>query len=391
VLPKKALDGYRVVDFSSVVAGPWCTRLLADAGAEVIKIEPVGMGDVLRFIAPIAEGESRVYAHFNCGKKNVCIDLKSVEGIHIARELIAKTDIVVENFRPGVMKRLGLDYESVSREREELIYCSISGFGQTGPMAQAPAYAPVLHALSGFDHVQNSVQDDPALPLNSAVMVADILAATYAFGAIQTAVVARERFNQGAHVDVTLMESMMTMVAIQYMESQWDTPVPTTVFKPLVCADGCVMIPLVSFRNYQVLFPLIDKPEWLSDERFKTFEGVIAARAEILQELAAWGRNKTMDQLVDIMQEGGLPCARYQSPSEVLEDEVFIERGSFTPLSDGVGEFKVINMPFTLTDLDRAASQSVALSGQHTDEVLTTLAGRSADEISRLRADQVIA
>ena len=171
-MKRKALEGYRVIDFSSVVAGPWCTRLLADAGAEVIKIEPIGMGDVLRFTQPIADGDSRVYAHFNCGKKNVCLDLKSSEGVDIAKRLIAAADIVVENFRPGVMARLGLDYSHVSHDLPGLIYCSISGFGQTGALSQSPAYAPVVHALSGFDHVQSSVQEDAEMPLNSAVMVA---------------------------------------------------------------------------------------------------------------------------------------------------------------------------------------------------------------------------
>jgi CoA:oxalate CoA-transferase len=388
---KKALEGYRVIDFSSVVAGPWCTRLLADAGAEVIKIEPIGMGDVLRFVQPIAEGDSRVYAHFNCGKKNVCLDLKSEEGARIAKQLMATADIVVENFRPGVMQRLGLDYATVSASMASLIYCSISGFGQSGPLSQAPAYAPVLHALSGFDHVQSSIQEEAGMPLNSAVMVADFLAATYAYGAIQTAVVAKERFNQGGHVDVTLMESMMTMVAIQYMEAQWGEFVPTTVFKPVAGTDGKVMIPLVSYRNYLVLFPLIDKQAWLSDERFQTFEGVIDARPEIFQALSDWAKTKAVDELVDTVQAAGLPCARYQSPNDVLNDEVFVERGSFTELADGVGAFKVVNAPFQIGEVSRRTSSVVAKSGAHTDEVISDLTGVGKEQLIALRAANVIA
>ena len=390
-MKRKALEGYRVIDFSSVVAGPWCTRLLADAGAEVIKIEPIGMGDVLRFTQPIADGDSRVYAHFNCGKKNVCLDLKSSEGVDIAKRLIAAADIVVENFRPGVMARLGLDYSHVSHDLPGLIYCSISGFGQTGALSQSPAYAPVVHALSGFDHVQSSVQEDAEMPLNSAVMVADFLAATYAYGAIQTAVVAKERFNQGAHVDVTLMESMMTMVAIQYMEAQWHDVVPTTVFKPVAGKDGNVMIPLVSYRNYQVLFPLIQKDNWLTDVRFQTFEGVIAGRAEILQTLSEWARDKTVAELLTLVQGAGLPCARYKSPGQVLDDDFFVQRGSFTEISDGVGAFKIINAPFQFDGIDREAGSVVARSGDHTDEMMKNLAGLNTTEIAGLRDTKVIA
>ncbi len=387
--PKKALGGYRVVDFSSVVAGPWCTRLLADAGAEVIKIEPIGMGDVLRFIPPVADGESRVYAHFNCGKKNICLDLKSPEGVRIAKRLIASADIVVENFRPGVMRRLGLDYASVSTD--QLIYCSISGFGQSGPLSQSPAYAPVLHALSGFDHVQSSVQEDAGAPLNSAVMVADILAATYAYGAIQTAVVAKERFAQGAHVDVTLMESMMTMVAIQYMEAQWNEFVPTTVFKPVAGLDGNVMIPLVSYRNYVELFSLIGREDWLSAEQFQTMEGVIAGRSEILQALAQWATDKSVEELVERVQNAGLPCARYQTPRDVLDDETFIQRGSFTPMNDAAGAFSVINAPFKLDGISRNTDSAVARPGEHTNEILTSLVGLDADEIARYYEQKIIA
>ncbi len=192
-------------------------------------------------------------------------------------------------------------------------------------------------------------------------------------------------------MDVTLMESMMTMVAIQYMEAQWGEYVPTTVFKPVAGTDGNVMIPLVSYRNYLVLFPLIGKDEWLSEKRFQTFEGVIAARPEILLALSKWAANLSVDELVSAVQAVGLPCARYQSPNDVLNDDVFVQRGSYTPLVDGVGEFKIVNAPFQIGGVDRQVSGVVAKSGEHTNEVMKSLVGLAADEIEWYRDKGIIA
>jgi crotonobetainyl-CoA:carnitine CoA-transferase CaiB-like acyl-CoA transferase len=148
-----ALRGIRVVDFTSMIAGPYCSRLLADCGAEVVKIEEPG-GDHMRKGRPQRDGHSAYFASLNCGKKSCVIDLKSAEGRAVAADLAAASDIVLENYRPGVMGRLGLSYETLAARKRELVYCSISGFGQTGPRATQPAYAPVVHAASGFDHTQ---------------------------------------------------------------------------------------------------------------------------------------------------------------------------------------------------------------------------------------------
>ncbi|MBT5917131.1 MAG: CoA transferase, partial [Alphaproteobacteria bacterium] len=180
------MAGLKVIDFTSMLAGPYCTRLLADCGAEVIKIEPAA-GDAVRNFPPINNGVSSYFVQLNCGKKSVVLDLASNDGKQAALDLIVDVDVVVENFRPGVIARLGLDYETLSASNPELVYCSISGFGQTGPKSQDPAYAPIVHAASGFDQAQMDIQGDGSAPNNCGIFTADILAAVYAFGAIQTA------------------------------------------------------------------------------------------------------------------------------------------------------------------------------------------------------------
>src|SRR5215471_3562295 len=181
-----ALGGLRVLDFTTTIAGPHCTRLLADLGAEVIKIESPA-GDMMRTRPPLRDGASTSFGQLNAGKKSVALDLKSPAAVEAVRRLVATTDIVVENFRPGVMRRFGLDYEALRRVKPELIYCAISGYGQTGPSAGLPAYAPVIHAASGYDLAHMAYQEGRTRPDNNGVFIADVLSGTYAFGAIMAA------------------------------------------------------------------------------------------------------------------------------------------------------------------------------------------------------------
>ena len=186
-----ALAGLRVIDFTIVMSGPMCTRMLADAGADVIKIEPPE-GDVVRQRPPHRSGISTYYASMNCGKRSVLLNLQTEEGKRLAVDLCGQADVVVENFRPGVMKRLRLDYETLSRANPRLIYASISGFGQAGPRASAPAYAPVIHAASGYEVAYNQYQRGGNRPANNGIFIADVMGASYAFGAIQLALYERD-------------------------------------------------------------------------------------------------------------------------------------------------------------------------------------------------------
>jgi crotonobetainyl-CoA:carnitine CoA-transferase CaiB-like acyl-CoA transferase len=382
---KQPLDGVRVIDFTSIVAGPWATRLLADCGAEVIKVEAVGDGDILRFAPPVNDGMSRVYAHFNRGKKSVSLDLKSPAGLEIARRLIRTADVVVENFRPGVMARLGLDYETVSKANPGLVYCSVSGYGQTGPDAGKAAYAPVVHAASGFDHVMAAAQGGDGAPLTGAVMIADYLAGVYAFGAIQTALLRRERNGVGSHVDVTLIEAMMSLLAIQFQEAQSDAKLPSRQFVPMKTLDAYVMVPLVSAKSYHLVYDVIGRPEWRQDPAYASMAGIAAHRREIEAALAAWVASQTTEACVETLSAAGVPVSVYAAPVELFDDPHLIHRGVFAELSDTAGAFTVLNPPFRLSGLPCGAAPAVARAGQDTHETVRTTLALDEAEFGRLQ------
>jgi len=364
----RPLDGLFVADFTSTVAGPWCTRMLADCGAQVVKIEAAGDGDVLRHHQPVVEGVSLAYAHYNCGKESVLLDLKTAEGIVAARQLIARADIVVENYRPGVMKRFGLDYDTVSKDHPKLIYCSISGFGQTGALAKRPAYAPLVHAYSGFDHIFASVQGGDRAPPVCGVMIADVIAASYAFGAIQTALIHRERNGLGSHVDVSLMESAMSLVALQYQTAQSKTPVATFVFEPVKTNDGYVMIALVSVKTYLAVYPVIGHSEWLSDPGYNTLAGTMKNRGHIMATISKWASARSAEECERLMAAAGVPCSIYCSPTEQLSNPHLLERGAFQQISNGDESFSVLNAPFKLSSADCVAKPFVSRPGMHTSK-----------------------
>jgi crotonobetainyl-CoA:carnitine CoA-transferase CaiB-like acyl-CoA transferase len=372
------MDGLKVVDFSTIVAGPWATRLMADCGAEVIKIETAGEGDLLRFTPPMAGGASRVFAQFNRGKKSVALDLKAPADREIALRLIDEADVVVENFRPGVMDRLGLGYAEAAARNPRLVYCSVSGFGQDGPLAGAAAYAPVVHAMSGFDHAVSVARRSPdggsdEAPAPAGVMIADVVAAAYAFGAVQSALLRRERFGVGAYVDVSLMESMMTLVGIQYQEAQGRKPLRSTVFPPTRTADGYITVPLVTPRNYRALFDLIGRPEEI-DGAVLAKPGALAVHAPaIAARLAAWCEGRTSAQCVEILSAAGLACGAHATPAQVLDHPHLAARGAFGRLEDADGSFVVLNPPFRLDGAPCAAAPHVARLGEHTEAVMSAV------------------
>jgi crotonobetainyl-CoA:carnitine CoA-transferase CaiB-like acyl-CoA transferase len=354
---------------------------MADCGAEVIKIEAAGEGDLLRFAPPVVEGASRVFAQFNRGKKSVALDLKAPADREIALRLMDEADVVVENFRPGVMDRLGLGYDEAAARNPRLVYCSVSGFGQDGPLAGAAAYAPVVHAMSGFDHAVSAARRGPGVdadeaPAPAGVMIADVVAAAYAFGAVQTALLRRERFGVGAYVDVSLMESMMTLVGIQYQEAQGRRPLRSTTFPPTRTADGWITVPLVTPRNYRALFDLIGRPEEI-DAAALARPGALAAHAPAIQaRLAAWCEGRTSAGCLEILGNAGLACGAHATPAQVLEHPQLAARGAFGRLEDADGSFRVLNPPFRLDGVPSAASPSVARLGEHTEAVVSAVLER---------------
>src|SRR4030088_172246 len=267
----KSFEGLRVLDFSTTIAGPHCTRMLADMGAEVIKIESVE-GETMRTRPPVRDGFSTAFGQLNVGKKSLVLDLKSPKAIEIIRRLVAGADILVENFRPGVMRRLKLDYGSLRELNPKLIYCSISGYGQTGPSAELPAYAPVIHAASGYEMAHLSSQPGRSRPDYCGIYHADVLTGVYAFGAISAALYQRQGSQKGQHIDVSMLESMLSLTLNELQSSQFAVRLPSRpMFGPVETADGYVMVAVASEKTFQGLVKSAGHPEWIADPRFAKY------------------------------------------------------------------------------------------------------------------------
>src|SRR3981189_1392316 len=238
----KSFQGLRVLDFSTTIAGPHCTRMLADMGAEIIKIE-TSEGETMRTRPPVRNNCSTVFGQLNVGKNSLVLDLKSSQGIEAVRRLVAAADVLVENFRPGVMRRLKLDYASLSALNPKLVSCSISGYGQTGPSAELPAYAPVIHAASGYEMAHLAYQPGRSRPDYCGIYHADVLTGVYAFGAISAALYQRHGSQKGQHIDVSMLESMLSLTLNELQWSQFEVKqTPRPMFGPVETADGYGML-----------------------------------------------------------------------------------------------------------------------------------------------------
>ena len=384
---KKPLDGYKVVDFSAVFAGPICSRFLLDCGAEVIKVETPKVGDLTRGIG----GITPVFAHFNAGKRSIAVDLKNPSGQELVRELIIDADIVIENFRPGIMSKFGLDYESLKPQKPDLIYCSISGFGQSGPHVGRAAFAPIVHAASGFDSAHTHAQpDDEFHPPTWDIMVADILTGTYAFGSIQTALIGRERNGIGEHIDVSMMESMMSLIPAHIQAAQMDEPAVIGQFHPVKVKDGFVMLCVVSDKNLQSLSVALNRPELLTDPRF-----VRGSRTENFKLLATevehWSATLSARECEAALNLAGVPCSIYTQVEDLFSHPQVLERKSFTSVfNERLGNFLIQNIPAKFAHFDNSASNWVANLGEHTDEILAQSLKLEASEIKKLRARGVV-
>jgi len=383
------LAGIRVLDFTIVMSGPMCTRALADAGADVIKVE-APVGDVVRARAPHRGGFSTYFAAMNCGKRSTVIDLQMEEGKRLARELAQHVDIVVENFRPGVMTRLGLDYDSLSRTNERLIYCSISGFGQHGPMASAPAYAPVIHAWSGYEVAHAEYQHTGGRPSNNGIFIADVLGAAHAASAIQLALFDRERTGCGQHIDVSLLDCMVGMLVYEMQAAQFPPEGRRQVYQPVRSADGYVMVAAVTPRNLEVLFDVIGYPQGKTDPRFADVRSKEANWDVLLDIIEAWTSQRSGAECERILMKAGVPCARYRAVGDVMQDPHIEARDLLAELSNDGNAFKVANAPYQLSRRRIVARRKLPNLGGDTRDVLKQILGKSDDELDCLVQSGVI-
>jgi CoA:oxalate CoA-transferase len=373
--------GLRVLDFSTTIAGPHCARMLADMGAEVIKIESAE-GETMRTRPPLRNGCSTTYGQLNVGKKSLVLDLKSKEGSEAVRRLVATSDILVENFRPGVMRRLKLDYETLRQLNPKLIYCSISGYGQTGPSAERPAYAPVIHAASGYDMAHLAYQPGRTRPDYCGIYHADVFTGTYAFGAIASALYQRTKTQSGQHIDVSMLESMLSLTLNEVQWSQFAVTQPSRpMYGPIATLDGFVMVAIASEKTFQGLLNVIGHPEWVRDPRFARYSDRRDNWSELMDRAEAWSRTVTTAQCLAALNKEGVPSSAYRSVAEALADPQLAHRGALAEVQDGGGTFRMMNLPFRMSGAKVAAGKRVSTLGEHT-RVLLQETGLSDDQIA---------
>lgn len=361
--PTRPFKDLRVVDFSTLVAGPYCSRYLADLGAEVIKIETED-GDYMRSQAPIRDGQSTYFGQVNCGKKSVVANLKDPDAIADVKRLIDTADIVIENFRPGVMKRFGLDYETLAQSNPRLIFCSVSGYGQSGPGADRPAYAQNVHASSGHDLTLLRYQDEMARPANSVLFYADVLAAIYALSAVNAALYSREKTGLGQFIDVSLMESVMNLMSYDVQEAQFPAEISRPVYKPSRTSDGFVIIMPNTQRNFEMLARATGHDEWIKDPRFADVKARYNNFPALLETIESWTIQHTAEECERILSEASVPCGRYRTVAEALEDPQLKYRGAFQTVTDRAGDYLVTNLPFKMSRSEISAVGTVSELGE---------------------------
>ncbi len=376
-----SLHGLRVLDFSTTIAGPHCTRMLADLGAEVIKVEAAD-GETMRIRPPVRNGCSSVFGGLNAGKKSIVLNLKSPEAIDVIRRLVKDADILVENFRPGVMRRLKLDYASLQPLNPRLVYCSISGYGQTGPSAELPAYAPVIHAASGYDRAHLAYQPGRNRPDYCGIYHADILTGVYAFGAISTALYQRQLSGKGQHIDVSMLESMLTLTPNEVQNAQFEVAPPSRpMFGPVETADGYVMVAIASEKTFQGLVRAAGRPEWIDDSRFAKYADRRRHWDELMDGVEEWSRTVTTEKCLAELCEHGVPCSAYRTVAEAMADPQIAHRGALAEVEDDAGTFQVLNLPFRMSGAKVAAGKRAPALGEHTSALLGE-SGLSEDQIA---------
>ncbi len=382
-----ALSGVRVLDFSAYIAGPYASRLMADMGAEVIKIEAPG-GDYMRAGVPRRKGMSTNFGQVNAGKKSISLDLAKPEAIGVVFRLLEKCDVVLENNRPGVMKKLGLDYDAMRARKPGIIYCSVSGFGQSGPASGLSAYAPVIHAASGWELSKMTFEPALSKPQRGNDATADFMSATHAMAAISAALFRRERTGLGERLDISMLDVMHNVLSYEYQEAQFPPPGRPTII-PLKAKEGYFIVLPLTNKNYADLLSALGKPEWKEKYKLNT-KGHFEAWDALMAALEDWAKDYTAEEVERILGADGCPVTRFLTMEESMNLPQVAARESQVIVNDGRGEYKVPNTPLRATHSHSRVSAMVAQYGQHNQEIFGGLLGMDDAEIRRLREAGII-
>ena len=391
------LAGIRVIDLTRVLAGPFCAMSLGDMGAEVIKIEETGKGDDTRGWPPFVGGEATYFLSVNRNKKSLTLNLKAPEGQDILRRLIARADVVLENFRPGTMERLGFGYEALRADNPRLVYCSISGFGESGPEASRPGYDLIVQGESGVMDLTGFPDGPPVKVGNS---VADLVSGMAAAQGIALALLARERTGRGQKVEIGMLDVMASLLTYQaglYWNgggrparrgNQHPSIVPYEVFR---AADAYLTVGVANNSLWERFCRALDRDDLIRDPRFDTEAQRVSNRETLVPLLDEVLSARPADEWLARLEKAGVPAGRIKTVAEVCESAHLRARGMAVSLQHPkAGGLTVMGVPIRLHSTPGAATAPPPLLGQHTDEILTRLLRIPAPRVAKLRADGVV-
>ncbi len=392
------LTGTTILDLTRVLAGPYCTRLLADLGARIVKIERPGAGDDQRRtylqLEPNRNDQSTYFIRVNAGKESVAVDMSRAEGQAVIRDLAAVADVMIENFMPGVAAKLHCDYESMRIVKPDLVYCSISGFGQTGPWRERPAFAHVVNAISGLMHLE---QGDEAAPRASNLQAADVLAGSHAATAILGALIRKGRTGRGAYLDVSMLEALVAADSVTYASvlnggEEFGNPRPGMVVARV--GDRHIAMQFVGAEHlWTRMLALMGRPDLADDRRFDTSEQRRANWPALRQIVEAWLATFPTDEAALAALAGArIPCAPVLRPAEVIRSAHLAERAFFPSIPHaGRGTVRVTASPYHMDGqpLHPRAGAPYRV-GEHTRAVLSELVKYSAERIDELARAGVI-
>lgn len=405
----RALDDILVLDLSRVLAGPWCTQNLADLGATVIKVEKPGEGDDTRKWGPIylkdpetgARADSAYYLAANRGKRSITVDMATPEGQQILRDLAAKADVVVENYKLGGLKKYGLDYDSLSKLNPRLVYCSITGFGQTGPYAPRAGYDFIIQGMGGLMSVTGERDGEPgAGPQKAGVALADVMTGLYSTIAILGALNQRHRSGKGQYIDMALLDVQVAALANQATYYLIGHEVPQRMgnghaaivpYQSFPTSDGHVIIAVGNDGQFGKLADELGHPEWKTDPRFATNIERLHHRAEIVAAISDETRKRSIDDLIAALEKRQVPCGPINTVDRVFADPHVQARGiQQTVPHSQQGSLPSVASPLRLSDSPVSYDRGPPLLGEHTDEVLSEQLGFDAARLAQLRNKGVI-
>ncbi|MGH7413457.1 MAG: CaiB/BaiF CoA transferase family protein [Candidatus Rokuibacteriota bacterium] len=388
-----SLDGIRVIDLSRVIAGPWCGALLADLGADVIKVEDTGPGDESRSWPPHKDGEAAAYLLFNRIKRGIALDLKTPEAVEVVKRLVKTADVVVENFRTGTMESFGLGYRVLSEINPRLIYCSVSAFGRTGPRKDSPGYEALMQAFSGI----MSITGEPGgQPVRAGVSFLDLTTGILCALGVSNAIIQREKTGLGQRVDGSLLETAVSLLAFHAEGYLLTGAMPRPLgsghpslspYRNFKCRDGqWIFIAAANDRFWQKLAKALGLTELAADPRFERNQGRVANRAELEGILEATIGALDREPLLKRLEEADVPATPVNTVDQVMNDPQTAERGIVQRVTHPkLGEIPVVGTPLHFSRMSPGVRRAAPLRGEHTDTVLADL-GYSPDEIKSLRA-----